>query len=483
LVSEPRPSAALWITVVVAAFVCALLIVRAMKSTPPPRAGLDAGDPTTLTASDPPLHALGSELLGASRCSEAAKAVPIDESAPSEAIAIGDGLLDARGRVAVGILHPTDGGRMAALATFALNPPNARATILDVGPGNGDDPPPKPFALADAIAIARMETTRDHRRLVIALVGSLESSGDLRGGTKELAAIPQTADESLAFDVAADDRAAFVVWDDDDQGRGVVRAVRIDPATKTVSLPFVVSPKTSDAEAPRVTLDGAGNAFIAWIARKVDPAEAEGGAPASVVERGAEAPETRWVEVAHIAAAAAGSGGDASLAAATESVRLAASRVSEFDLQTTHEGAGLLMRDEEGTLEARGAKLVRQGVRLSGARLSIDPPVVVARDGVGSVEPILVDDGVGGAAFFGDIAERTRLVPLAGGAPSTPSPQIDAGPSVEPLLEGARVLAARSAAGIPGLHKVPPPSARAALVIAAGSRGGHVEARILLCER
>lgn len=456
--SGGRAPIAMWSAVVIAAFVCAWLLVRAMSASDVAvRAANDGGElrPFGEGPNKPPPTALGGELGSASRCKAVgASATLISEPNP----AIGEAIIEPSGLVAIGLAHDADGGRWASLATFRPADPNANTVLL--GPAGGDDPPPKAFVFEGALHAARVETSRDKRRLVVTSVARIEGDGALRPAPSERASFEQTRDESLSFDVASDTLAATVVWDDDDAGRGVIRHARLGGAAA------VVSPKTSDAEAPRVVADGRGGAFIAWIARQV-----EGDAGGYAIERGAEGPESRWVEVVHV-----------SPSAITEAVRLAPPRVSGFDLALDGDALSVFARDEDGDITARGARLIHQKVRRDGAGLKADAPTILVREGVGALEPLFVDDGAGGLVSYGDLVERTRLIVITSAAPTG----VDAGaPSLETLLEGGRIVGARPAASVAkapvwGLTTA---SKAGSLAVFASSKPGRSEARILLCER
>jgi hypothetical protein len=489
-----RRSAATGLAVVVAAFVGAVVVVRTAKG--PLGFDADAGDPAT--GADPPAHLLGTpdERLAPSRCVELAPAVVLSDVAKG-AIDFGDAAIDASGLVAIGVVRAKDGGgeRIASVVTFALGGDGGpvRPALVDLGPSLGDDPPPRPFVLDHVLHAARTETSRDGRRMLVAALGAIEASGALAASPRqEFARFAQTKDESLAFDVASEGSSGLVVWDDDEAGRGVVRVARVPPApsARDAGSPAafgVVSPATTDGEAPRVLADpsAGGGAWIAWIARKP---ELDAGATESAghfVESPAEAREGRWVEVARV---------DDRGALRAAVTRLSPGRVSDFDLRRAEGGVDVLMRDEEGVTEARGAKLVRQHVAFdprapahdAGAALAIDPPSVLVTEGVGGADPIVIDDGAAGLLAFVDVAERARIVPIARpGAPAAGA--IDAGASAEPTFEGGRVLASCPIAALPVAGRlagrIGHRADRGAAVIAAGSKQDRAEARILLCER
>lgn len=456
-----RPSLAPAVVVTVAAFVTAWVLVRTSQSVLLDR--IDAGDPTPI--GEPPARPLGArgEATAPARCVALGTPVSLAASGPGE-LAFGDGVLDARGVVAVGVVRGVGSERKASILSFGLDRPSVE--IVDVGPARGDDPPPRPVFVGDKVYAARIETSRGARALTFASVAATSAS--------DAGAIPQSADESLAFDVVADDGRVFAAWDDDDAGRGVIRLVGAPAGTVLEGRApvVVVSPKTSDAEAPRLVADGAGGVFVAWIARK--PEGDAGGASeakAHALESPAEEREARAVEIVHV---------DASGAVSTAQ-RLVPARVSDFDLERSGNEVVVVMRDEDGA-EARGARLVRQSVRVEGAGLTASPPIVVMGAGVGAADPILLDDGQAGLAMVTDMAERPRLVVV----PSTPS--TDAGaPSVEPAIDTGRVLASRSASALPPagprIRAAGRLEGRGAVVISAGFPGGRPEARILLCER
>ncbi len=483
-----RRSAAVGVAVVVAALAGAFVIVRTAKG--PVVFGLESGDPTPSGA--PPSRALGAGAeLAPSRCIELAPATSLSDVAPGP-LDFGDAVIDASGLVAIGVVRARGKERTAAVLTFAIGTlPRARAkaSLIDLAPSLGDDPPPHPFIVERALFVARTESTRERRRMVIASVGAVDGAGNLTPTAPPLdvSAFEQTKDESLAFDVVGG-ATGLVVWDDDDRGRGVIRTARTsarEPATVSVT-----SPATTDAEAPRIVADGSGGAWVAWIARKSEldagPAELAG----HLVESPAEAREARWVELARV-------DGNGVLRGAP--IRLAPGRVSDFDLRRAAGAAPVtaavevLMRDEQGESEARGARIVRQYVVVKEHDvLAAEPASVIVGEGVGAADPIAVDDGAAGLLSFVDTAERAQFFPLGAGPPAATvgdaaDPARASRASAELQIEGGRVLASRpltdlapaqALAGQVGRLKD-----RGAIVIAAGSKQDRAEARILLCER
>jgi hypothetical protein len=131
-------------------------------------------------------------------------------------------------------------------------------------------------------------------------------------------------------------------------------------------------------------------------------------------------------------------------------------------------------------------------LRRTGKSLAADPPITALREGVGATDPTLWDDHAGGVVAYGDLVERARLLPLVSRTEPSPAPapqSVDAGaPSLEPLLESGRLIAAQPASSVTFAGRfgkpLPSPSGKHAIVaLAALPRAARIEARILLCER
>jgi hypothetical protein len=107
--------------------------------------------------------------------------------------------------------------------------------------------------------------------------------------------------------------------------------------------------------------------------------------------------------------------------------------LTSFDLIPSADGIDIFARDEGEAKEGEGAKLER--ISVHGEKSEV--PVVVVKNGVGTGVPA-ASLATGGGAWltYVDLADHTRLLPLPMG------PISGLLPSVEPALEGGRVLLA-----------------------------------------
>jgi hypothetical protein len=187
----------------------------------------------------------------------------------------------------------------------------------------------------------------------------------------------------------------------------------------------VASPDTSDAEAPRL-LARAGGWWLAWLAHRTEVGE-DAGATAAVEAPG-ERRANQWVELVAL---------DAKGEAASPVRRVTSDKdhVASFDLTA---GAGtqvvVVVQDETAHAEGAGERVVRylvDGEKIEGADL-LD-------GGVGhALAELLPEPSIASAPrwlAFSDVQERAHLVPLA--APL----KLAGAPTVEPALDGARLLA------------------------------------------
>jgi hypothetical protein len=264
----------------------------------------------------------------------------------------------------------------------------------------------------------------------------------------------QQADESLAYDLAWPDGAGaappIVAWDEDAPllagqliaDRGVVK-VQILGAGK----PRVASPDTSDAEAPRL-LARRGGYWLAWLARRAEPGDDAGAAAA---EGPAERRAYRWVEL--VALDAKGE--------ATSPVRRITpekGRVASFDLVTVapspSAGAGggdpklvVVVQDEAAVAEGAGERIVRYTI--DGAKDRIESGEVLD-GGVGHALADLLPVAGGDASTsrparwlsFTDTQEHAHLAPLGA------SLALSGAPTLEPSLDGTRIVASGPAGDV-----------------------------------
>ncbi|HEY8040688.1 MAG TPA: hypothetical protein VIF15_12875 [Polyangiaceae bacterium] len=380
-------------------------------------AGGDAGSHASPIEAGPLAAA---PLLVPARCHPAEGGFAVEPH--DDALEIGDAIGYPKG-VAVGLVHRTTAGRVAAVALLPADESALR--VIDLGPTLGDAPPPRLAwrgrdLIAAAFALpspgARAETQRE---LALHVLG--------RGGEdRPLLSILQQRDDSLAFDVAwVDPSGGIAAWDEDTAGptpRGVVRLAALAPdghASPTRD----ASPVDSDAEMPRVMPAGSGF-FVLWLARRPE-APATGDA-SSDLEATGEARAYSWLEMVAIDAHGAPGG-------AVRRLTPTSGHVSAYDVQMlpgeARPTALVVARDDGEAIDGSGGVLLRVRAREDGA----EPPVALPGDGLGRGAPTLVDAPAPWLAWVGP-HEELRLLPLdAAGAPFAP-------PSAEPGLEESRPL-------------------------------------------
>lgn len=427
------------------------------KSEPPPPATSSDNTTAAATARAPSsAAAVVAESLPRCRVDGARLAIPGDDVVAGDAITTADALL-------VGVVRRVAGKRVSSVVRASLD--LASVKTIDVGATLGDDPPPSP-------------RLRDGKVLVASYARSAAGDGGATGAMTRVldiarldgtalvreGAVVQQADESLAYDVEWPEGPAnappLVAWDEDAPmlagqllaDRGVVK-VQILGAGK----PRVASPDTSDAEAPRL-LARRGGYWLAWLARRPEPSEDAGAA----AEGPAETRAYRWVEL--VALDAKGE--------ATSPVRRVTpekGRVASFDLATATAGAGaepklvIVVQDEAAVTEGAGERIVRYAVDGQ-------------KDRIESAE--LLDGGVGHALAdllplaasdphaprwlsFTDTQEHAHLAPLGA------SLALAGMPTVEPSLDGSRIVASGPAGDV--------------VYAAFPAAGGGVELRRLVC--
>jgi hypothetical protein len=223
----------------------------------------------------------------------------------------------------------------------------------------------------------------------------------------------------------------MVVWDEATrEPRGVIRGLSYAIGQKP-GAPFDVSPKASDAEAPRVVPFRDGYA-VAWIARGP---EAVAGAPeASDFEATGEPRGRGWLEMLELDPGGA-------VVGSVRTLTPPAGHVSAFDVERLPEGApglrgGLLFvaRDDGESADGSGGTLLRVRVTADGP----EPPLGYPTDGLGRGAPSFVAAVSAFPNWLAWVAasEQMRLLPLDGsGAPQ-------GAPSAEDRLDDARPLLA-----------------------------------------
>ena len=443
--------------VTVAASFLALSPVGCKKSDPSPTTMASAA-----TSSAVPAMASASvvaESLPRCRVEGARLAIPGDDIVAGDAAVTSDALL-------VGVVRREGARRIASLVRASLDLGTMR--VIDVGAALGDDPPPSPRmhgATAFVTSFARPKGGADAGGMTRVLeVARVEATGLVVEGS-----VVQQADESLAYDVAwpveADKGPPLVAWDEDAPPRGT--ALLADHGVVKVQLlgagakARVASPETSDAEAPRL-LARRGGYWLAWLARRPEARED--------VDAAAEGPGERrtyrWVEL--VALDAKGE--------PTSPVRRVSpekGRVASFDLAAGTGGAGdaqlvVIVQDEAAHAEGAGERIARYAI-----------------DGEKTETGDLLDGGLGHALAelllpplapqtdasasrwlaFTDTQEHAHLVPLG------PALRLAGRPTLEPSLDGTRIVASASPDVVYAIGSAGP----------ADAAGGRVELRRLVC--
>jgi hypothetical protein len=361
------------------------------------------------------------------RCSATDRRFAIESSDEPE---IGDAVAYPGG-VAVGLVHGTPGGRMAALAVL---PEDAtRLTLVDLAPTLGDAPAPrlawrgKALAVVDYVLPRKGAKASVSRDLAVWAIDPGAASGAGAAGREPASYLAQQRDDSLAFDVAEAGGQVLVVWDEATGGstsRGVIRA-----STLAGEPSHDVSPAEADAEMARVVPRGTGF-FVLWVARRPDPASAAATADGAVEALG-EARSFAWLEEIAVDGHGAPAGPVRRLTPAT-------GHVSAYDVLLTSEVKPTLLvvaRDEGEAVDGSGGSLLRVRVTEDSA----DPPLELPTDGLGRGAPSFVDAAFGARSpwlAWVALHEQLRLAPIdSAGAPLAP-------PSSEEGLSDSRPLLA-----------------------------------------
>lgn len=360
---------------------------------------------------------------------------------PGEDVVVGEAVTTVRA-LFVGAARRSGGRHVASVVEAPLDLSSVRA--IDVGLAAGDDPPPA-LRVHDGAVFAAFFARKPPgdggaRAIPVGTPGITRQLDVVRiegggGAPSPIGSVAQHADESMAFDLAWSSGAAspLVAWDEDappsdgtaESIRGIVKVQLLGGAPARV-----VSPETTNAEAPRL-LARAGGFWLAWLASKPEKASppgdasAEGGAPS--IEGPGERRTSRWVEI--VALDAKGE--------ATSPVRRASpsnGHVVAFDLAS---GPGdhlqLVVQDETATAEGAGGRIVRYAAD-AGAEL-VDGGVGRALADLGLGE---TDAGAPRWLAWTDTQDRARLAPLGASPPFT----VAAPSSAEPSLDGVRLVAA-----------------------------------------
>ncbi len=391
-------------------------------------------------ASEPPAPAALAvkEVLPRCRPSGSRLAIPGERVVPGDAAIANDSLF-------LGILRREGKTRVASVVRASLD--LTRVHVFDLGSALGDDPPPSPrvqntkmFVAAFTHATTGARTAAKTRILEVL---RLEADAFISEGT-----VVQQADESFAYDVAWPYTGAgkpIVAWDEDApvrpnafaSDRGVVKVQGLG----TGALSRVLSPETTDAEAPRL-LARPGGYWLAWLARR--PEAGEDGGSSHLAEAPGENRAHGWVEVVAL---------DANGEASSPVRRVSPERghAVSFDLVSATPLV-VLVQDEAAHAEGEGGRVYRYALesdKMAGGDW-LDGGVghglaeVVARVGAQGA-----DSSRPGWIFFTDTQERAHLAPLAA------SLSLSGAPSAEPELDGARVVAAAVPPSVYAIGGVP----------------------------
>jgi hypothetical protein len=360
---------------------------------------------------------------------------------PGDDVIVGDVAIGAGGLL-VGMIRLEGGKRVASVMRATLDLATSR--MIEVGVALGDDPPPSPRWSGSTPYVAFFARRAgdggpklrelDIARLDESAVGKIEAT------------VVQQADESTAFDVAWDESGAgLVAWDED--APLAQPAVRAQASARAATSPFegrgfvkvqalgtsarrVASPESSDAESPRLLARPGGGFWLAWLARR---AEEEPYA----VEGPGEKRAFRWVEVMPLGATGEPSG-------PVRRVSSEKGRAASFELGRSGNDLVVMVQDEAAPSEGAGSRIVRHlvGEKIESADV-LDGGVGTA---IAELVPIpnAVDAKDAGARWlaWADPSEHAHMTPLG------PHLVAEGRSTLEPSLDGARVLAAVPPDGI-----------------------------------
>ena len=426
-----------------AAVILAGLAAFSCKRTTALPAEVDAGEAPVASAS---VAATVDSGAAPSRCALDGAGATLADLTDRRSILLGDAT-PAGGDVLVGAVRTSGGETRATLVRVSGDV--ARADELLVARGGvavvSDAPPPKPLAHGDSVYAAYV--TRGGRDAGGVTQRWVALDRLAPGAPARVAAFPEHADESLAFDAALgeDGARALLAWDEDTFEKSVIRVaiVALSGAHPDAAASVrTVSGDMSDADNPRVVPRAGGGWWLAWTARRADGAgepDASHGSPSGARGGGAalESPgEVRtfsWVEALAVDA-------DGVPVGLPRRVTSSTGHVVSIDPspRATRDALPLLALDETEERADVGGRVLRV-VAGSG---SSEAMTVASGAGRGAID-LLGSAGDEWLAFAGR-GDRPALVPLAatGGAAGLPS--------TEDALEGGRLVAATASAEGPG---------------------------------
>jgi hypothetical protein len=354
-------------------------------------------------------------------------ALPGDDVVVGDVAAGPDGLL-------VGLVRGEGGKRLASVLRASLDLKTSR--VVDVGPSFGDDPPPSPRwngAVAEVGFLGR--TAADGGPKLRTL--SLAKLGD--GGLGRVdATVIQQADESTAYDIAwTEGGAGLAAWDEDapmkDDGGAWLTAygargfVKVQPLGDPAARPRVASPETADAESPKLLprpSSVGGGFWLAWLAQRIE----EDSQASARIEGPGESRSFRWVDVTTLDARGGSAG-------PVRRISPSSGRSVGFDLARSGDDLVVLVEDETERSEGAGSMITRYVVRDG----RVEESATVLDGGVGHGLAELVPVAPAASAHwlaFSDTSEHAHLAALGAGLVA------QAPPTLEPALDGARVVAA-----------------------------------------
>lgn len=403
---------------------CAALVACHRGSAPPSpaSAGSSAARPTaSVTEAGSP--------VAQARCVAAAGGAVLAGSADS--VVVGD-VAPTAGGTAVGILRRNGAQVTPAIALIAddLSPPR----VVDLPVGVADSPPPRPFLVGSQLFAASYTGGGPATGSWTLALFRLD---DEKAG--RVAQVEQLFGESAAMDVGSGNAVSLVAWDEDapSRDRGLIKLATFDGAH--LGDPRILSADTTDAEQPQVTAR-AGGFWVAWFGHR-PLVRADAG---SNLEGPAESREARWVEVVSVNDAGKPVG-------LVHRLVTPSGHASAFSL-VSDAAAGkddvlhVFLRDDEESSDGAGGALLQATLRAD----AVEPAALVAQ-GAGRGAPTFVRLDVP-LLVYADAADHTVVLPLSSAlTPFQPRATGDAAPgspSVEPSLEGARVLGPTKRGGL-----------------------------------
>jgi hypothetical protein len=333
------------------------------------------------------------------------------------------------GFFATGLRHESRG---AVALVGRVGADDAPSLLVEIGRVRGDVPPPRLAADGGDLWLVLQDGTPRGRELRVARI----AGGDLRLAPSWRPGPEQINVESSSFDIAAQDGAALLVYDDwsanDGHGRILAAPLAAAPEPGRIAgLP--VSPLGIDAEAPRISARPGGY-WLAWLVngtsgasgrtsgRVYDPGDDVSGSGAGA------AYGPRWLQLVAL---------DGRGKVIGEPRRLTArqGRVVGYDMTTGPSGsAWVVWRQDAPTPGASGGRIAMAEVRVE--QSSIIHPL--RDEDVGAGEPTWLSAAAGGARWlsFPDARDQTVLLWVQGaGVTSAPL-------RLGPELGGAGPLAA-----------------------------------------